>query len=48
MEEYVKDACSAVLEITDAMVKLVEDYSLQNKQWFLDFADELNKISVKY
>ena len=48
MEEYVKDACSATLEVANTIIKLVESYGFQNEQWFLDFMDKLNEISVKY
>ena len=47
-EQKINNMCQAVIQMAENTIKLVEDYKLENKQWFLDFLDKLNEISVKY
>lgn len=37
-----------LLNTIEEFIKDVENNSLTNEQWFLDFEDALNKLSVKY
>lgn len=37
-----------LLNSIEEFIKDVEINSLTNEQWFLDFEDALNKLSVKY
>jgi hypothetical protein len=37
-----------MLGMIQAFTQYVEHYKLQNEQWYLDYLDELNKISVSY
>lgn len=36
-----------ILKITNTYITYIENFNLTNKQWYLDWEDELNKYSVK-
>lgn len=48
MEEKIKTQFKCALITLDSVIKMVEENKLINEQWFLDYMDELNKLSVKY
>lgn len=48
MEEKIKTQFKRALITLDSIIKMVEENKLVNEQWFLDYMDELNKLSVKY
>lgn len=48
MEEKIKAQFKYTLITLDSLIKIVEENKLINEQWFLDYMDELNKLSVKY
>lgn len=48
MEEKIKTQFKCALITLDSVIKTVEENELVNEQWFLDYMDELNKLSVKY
>lgn len=48
MEEKIKTQFKCALITLDSLIKIVEENKLINEQWFLDYMDELNKLSVKY
>lgn len=48
MEEKIKTQFKCALITLDSTIKMVEENKLVNEQWFLDYMDELNKLSVKY
>lgn len=48
MEEKIKTQFKCALIVVDSIIKLAEATKLVNEQWFLDYMDELNKLSVKY
>ena len=45
--EGLKYACNKVIENTKAIDELVRENNLQNEQFFIDWQDELNEISVR-
>lgn len=47
-EKELNTLCEAVIQMTDNTIKIIEDYKCQNKQWFIDFLDKLNTLSIKY
>lgn len=47
MEERLKNRGSTLLNTIKLYIKEVERNHLINKQWFLDWEDELNKLSIK-
>ena len=47
MEEKIKTQFKCALITLDSIIKLVEENKLVNEQWFLDFQDKLNELSVK-
>lgn len=46
--ESLKKKSKSLLKETELFIELVEDNSLENEQFFLDFLDTLNELSVKY
>lgn len=48
MEEKIKAQFKYTLITLDSLIKIVEENKLVDEQWFLDYMDELNKLSVKY
>lgn len=48
MEEKIKTQFKCIIVVLNSLLKLVEENNLTNEQWFLDYMDELNKLSVKY
>lgn len=48
MEEKIKTQFKCALITLDSIIKMVEENKLVNEQWFLDYMDELNKLSIKY
>lgn len=47
MNEY-KQLCADVLNLVETTVTMAAREGKQDEQWFLDFLDRLNKISVLY
>jgi len=47
-EPKVESLAKVVLVLTDTIIKDVEKQGRQNEQWFLDYLDELNRLSVIY
>lgn len=48
MEEKIKTQFKQALITLESIIGLIEERGLINEQWFLDYMDELNKLSVKY
>lgn len=48
MEKKIKTQFKCIIIVLNSLLKLVEENNLTNEQWFLDYMDELNKLSVKY
>ncbi len=46
-KETLRLAAEAVIETINAIDKQVRASHLENEQWFLDWQDKLNEISVK-
>lgn len=49
-EEFVKyltESFIQCLAMAETLDQLVREHNLQNEQWFLDWQDKLNEISVK-
>ena len=46
--ENLKKKSKSLLKETELFIELVEDNSLENEQFFLDFLDKLNELSIKY
>lgn len=46
--ESLKKKSKSLLKETELFIELIEDKSLENEQFFLDFLDTLNELSVKY
>ena len=44
----IKYTASQLLEKVEIFIELVESKGLINEQWFLNFLDELNELSVKH
>lgn len=40
--------CKDFIPMLHSLIKDIESNNLQNEVWFLDFLDELNKISVSW
>ena len=47
MEERLKNSCRNILTKIRMLVQEVELMNLTNEQWYLDFEDELNELSIK-
>ena len=45
--EALKIACKETLYAVQELDKMVREKALENEQWFLDWQDKLNEISVK-
>lgn len=45
--ESLKEHAQKALEYIEMIDKEVRNLGLQNEQWFLDWQDKLNEISVK-
>ena len=45
--EALKFACEESLDAIQEVDKIVRENGLENEQWFLDWQDKLNEISVK-
>ena len=48
MEEKIKTQFKQMLITLESIIRSIEERGLTNEQWFLDYMDELNKLSVKY
>lgn len=46
MEPY-KELAKLYIEQLELFIKVIERYELTNEQWFIDFEDNLNKLSIK-
>ena len=47
MEEDIKDFLDIMIEQLETFDSLVRKAHYENEQWFLDFQDKLNEISVR-
>ena len=47
-EQILKNMYSEVLNKLDLAIRITEEHNMTNSQIFLDFLDELNKLSVSY
>lgn len=45
--EYYKELTKLYLEQLKLFIEIIEKNRLTNEQWFLDFEDKLNKLSIK-
>lgn len=45
---FIKNTLHKDTEEIAKMIQICEDNALINEQWFLDFMDTLNSLSVKY
>lgn len=43
-----KELSETILLVAESLIEAVEREEKQNEQWFLDYLDELNKLSVTY
>lgn len=48
MEEKIKTQFKCLIVTLDSIITMVEEQGLTNEQWFLDYLDEINKLSVKF
>lgn len=48
MEEKIKLQLNCLVTTLDTIIRMVEEQDLINEQWFLNYLDEINKLSVKY
>lgn len=48
IQDILKGLAEEVLNFAENVVDLVEQHNLQNEQWFLDWLDGLNKISITH
>ena len=44
----IKYNASQLIEEVASFIELVESKDLTNEQWFLNFLDELNELSIKH
>ena len=44
----IKYTASQLLEKVEIFIELVESKGLTNEQWFINFLDELNELSIKH
>lgn len=44
----IKYTASQLIEEVASFIELVEARDLTNEQWFLNFLDELNELSIKH
>ena len=47
MIDVFKIACQKSLEQCNMLDELVRENNLENEQWFIDWQDKLNEISVR-
>lgn len=47
-EIEIERMCKRTLLAVEHLINTIKEENLQNKQFVLDFCDELNKLSVKY
>lgn len=43
-----KELSETILLATESLIEIVAEEGKQNEQWFLDYLDELNRLSVIY
>lgn len=43
-----KELSGTILLAAESLIKTVAEEGKQNEQWFLDYLDELNRLSVTY
>lgn len=43
-----KKLSETILLAAESLIEIVAEEGKQNEQWFLDYLDELNKLSVLY
>lgn len=43
-----EELAEITLLATESLIKIVAEEGKQNEQWFLDYLDELNRLSVIY
>lgn len=46
--EDLKNTANNILLITESLIEAVKEEGIQNEQWFLDYLDRLNELSVSY
>ena len=44
----IKCTASQLIEEVASFIELVETRDLTNEQWFINFLDELNELSIKH
>lgn len=47
-EQILKEMLDATLKKVESVIKITEEHELQNSQIFLNWLDQLNKLSVSY
>lgn len=43
-----KELSETILLAAESLIEIVAEEGKQNEQWFLDYLDELNRLSVSY
>ena len=43
-----KELSESILLAAESLIEIVAEEGKQNEQWFLDYLDELNRLSVIY
>ena len=43
-----KELSETILQAAESLIEIVAEEGKQNEQWFLDYLDELNRLSVIY
>ena len=43
-----KELSETILLAAESLIEIVAEEGRQNEQWFLDYLDELNRLSVVY
>lgn len=43
-----KELSETILLAAESLIEIVAEEGKQNEQWFLDYLDELNRLSVIY
>lgn len=46
-EELLKELGDIVINECDSFIKMIEKHKLTNEQWFIEFEDRLNELSIK-
>ena len=44
----IKELSETILLAAESLIEIVAEEGKQNEQWFLDYLDELNRLSVIY